>query len=144
MNTPFQLVLNELVSYWKAQQIILNNGLTTQQMQALEQVSQFNFEPDFKEYLSVANGFEDSGWDDNMFSFWSSDRILAELNNCHPEELICFADYCINLCSFGYQRGKEGIYIHYQHTEGLSLVANSLTEFICLYLINAADLLIDV
>jgi hypothetical protein len=141
MNPQF---LSEVISLWQKEGIQLNAGLTSQQIEVLEQSLSLPFKPDFKEYLKTANGFEDFDWDNAMFSFWSADRILEELGNCHPEELVCFADHCINLCSFGHHREKEGIYIHYQHTEGLFLVANSFTEFIRLYLVNPMDLLLDI
>jgi hypothetical protein len=144
MSTNSQPLLSEVISFWQKEGVRVNAGLTGLQIEALEQSLSVLFKPDFKEYLSAVNGFEDFDSDNALFSFWSADRMREELGTYHPEELVCFADHCINLCSFGYHREKEGIYIHYQHMEGLSLVANSFTEFIRIYLVDSMDLLLDI
>ncbi|SFQ82046.1 hypothetical protein SAMN04515668_4723 [Hymenobacter arizonensis] len=71
-----------------------------------------------------------------MFSFWSTERIAQEVDGSHPTELLCFADYCINLSSFGFSRHQNDprIYLHYQHEKGREAVADSFHDFLKIYL----------
>jgi hypothetical protein len=144
MHQDFSSSLNELLLFWKREKLALNPGISQGDLQVFEHALNFSFDEDFKRYMLQSNGLVDFEWDNNMFSFWSAKRIAQEAHDHHPPELICIADYCINLCSFGYHRHKTGIYIHYQTISGLVLVANSFTEFLKIYLANSDDLLIDV
>ena len=113
-----------------------NPGASPGAITALERAFGKPFEPAFTAYLGHTNGFKDFEWDDAMFSFWSAERILQELDDGHPAELFCFADHCINLGSFGYGREVKAptIYLHYQHADGFEAVADSFPDFLRRYL----------
>ncbi len=137
MSNTFPEKINTLISYWATQDLInLNEGASDDSILELEKDVGFTFEEDFKTYLKTANGFQNFDSDDHWISFWSIDRIREELNDHHPKELICFSDYSINLCSFGFHRKNKKVYIHYQTIEGFKFLADSFHEFIDLYLDN--------
>jgi hypothetical protein len=141
VDNDLRSLLSKLISAWDKDGLEVNKGISDYHIESLEKEVNYNFDVDFKEYLRQINGLEDFEWDKELFSFWSIDRIKSEYGDCHPLELICFADYNINVCSYGFNIQDRKVYSHYQHTEGLHFISNSFTEFIDLYL-NDSDCLV--
>jgi hypothetical protein len=139
----FQDILESVRVKWKTSGITCNPGASVAELRILEQAVDFTFDDAFGTYLRQINGFADFGWDETLFSFWSTTRIKEELNDCHPAELICFADYSINAGSFGFhrQQGDHGVYLHFQTVSGLWRVADSFSDLLQSYLLDPNSLL---
>ncbi|MEI9943262.1 MAG: hypothetical protein WDN26_03500 [Chitinophagaceae bacterium] len=127
--------LNKLIPHWTKQGVQLNTGISIDNLKQLEIDFSFSFDEDFYTYLTKVNGFEDFDSDEAWFSFWSQNRIQEENGDAsHPKEVIWFADYSINLCSFGFHKTDKKVYTHYQTIEGIECVTSSFSEFIDIYL----------
>lgn len=127
---------------WKDYGIACNPGTTEAELQTLEQATSFQFNATFSAYLRQMNGFVDFEWDGSLFSLWSTTRMVTELGD-HPDDLICFADYSINLGSFGFSCDQQDprIYLHYQAVSGRWVVADSFTDFLRRWLFEPDSLL---
>lgn len=143
MNPAFTDQLHKLVLHWTDQGIRLNSGIPDIVINKLESDLDISLNDEFKAYLKSINGFLNRGdLDNDLFSFWSDTRIIEENMNCrNSKDLICFADHSVNLCVFGFNREHGKIYIFFQKTNDKILIANSLSEFIDLYLKDAYLLL---
>lgn len=133
--------IEELMGVWKAAGIQINKGISANGINECEKAVDFTFAEDFRGYLMRMNGFRDFDSDQEWFSFWSTDRIQSELGDCHPLDLVCFADHSINLCTFGFHRKDKMVYIHYQHSDNVELVARTFTDFINTYSVESYQLL---
>lgn len=142
MDPSFQDTLDQVITTWKTHGVACNPGASDTLLAAFEEAMAFSCAPAFAAYLRRVNGFTDCDWDGAMFSFWSTERIAQEAADGHPAELLCFADHCINLCSFGFRRQNDpAIYLHYQHQEGIVAVADSFHDFLKRYLLDPYSLL---
>jgi len=135
----FNEKLKKLALQWKREPVKLNKGVSAQDIHRLETKVNFKFEEDFRAYLLEYNGFWDFDSDNEFFSFWSIERIEVELND-HPSNLMCFSDYCINLCSYGINLNDGKIYSHFQHQNKLHFISNTFSEFVDLYLFDSDEL----
>lgn len=127
--------LNRLILLWTKQGVQWNRGMPMAEVEKLGTHFGFLFDKDFLAYLAEVNGFEDSEWDKACFSFWSLNRMYEENGDAsHLKDVIWFADYMINLCSFGFHKVDGKVYTHYQAIDGIECVANSFSEFIDIYL----------
>ncbi|WP_207532445.1 hypothetical protein [Desertivirga arenae] len=135
--------LEELISHWDRKNIRLNSGIAYHTIRQFENEFEFSFEDDFFiDYLLRINGFEDFEWDENLFSFWSLDRMREENSDgYHSSDAIWFCDHSINLCSFGFSKTDNKIYTEYQTLGAFQPVASSFDEFIRLYLKDPNSLL---
>jgi hypothetical protein len=142
MDPSLQHTLDQVITSWKTHGVACNPGVSDTILLGFEQALAFSCDPAFAAYLRQVNGFTDFDWDEAMFSFWSTERIAQEAAHGHPAELLCFADHCINLGSFGFRRRNDPkIYLHYQHQEGIEAVADSFHDFLKIYLLDPFSLL---
>lgn len=141
MDNSFTNKIDELIAVWTNAGIQINKGITADEIASCEKALNFTFDEDFWLYLTKLNGFEDFDSDKAWFSFWSVDRIRKEYGDCHPLELVCFADHSINLCSYGFHKTDKKVYIHFQTIEGIEVVADTFTEFINTYSVDPYNLL---
>ena len=142
MDPSLQDILDQVITSWETQGVACNPGVSDANLFAFEQAMAFSCDPVFAAYLRRVNGFTDFDWDEVLFSFWSTERIAQEATDGHPAELLCFADHCINLGSFGFRRRNDSkIYLHYQHQEGFEAVADSFHDFLKIYLLDPFALL---
>lgn len=127
--------LIKLIPLWAEQGVQLNTGISINDLKQLEIDFAFSFDEDFHAYLKNVNGFMDFDSDEAWFSFWSQNRMQEEnSDDSHPKNVIWFADYSINLCSFGFHKVDRKVYTHYQTIEGIECVASSFSEFIEMYM----------
>ena len=135
MSALFSDTLAQVLTCWRIQGVVCNPGASPEAVRALEQLFGQPFEPAFTAYLYQANGFAGGDWDQDLFSFWSTERIVEEVAS-QPPALLCFADYCINLGSFGFLRDGNDpkIYLHYQTAAYFEAVADSFHDFLIRYL----------
>lgn len=140
MDPSLQDTLDHVITSWKTQELAYNPGVTDQVLLAFEKATAFSCDPAFAAYLRRVNGVANFAWDDALFSFWSTERILQEVaDGYQPADLLCFADHCISACVFGFHRRRndQKIYRHHQHQEGLEVVADSFLDFLRIYLQNS-------
>lgn len=142
MSLPVQDPVAHTLACWKTQGVAYNAGASAGALLAVEHALATALDPAFAAYLRRANGMVDFDWDAALFSFWSTTRIVQELGSGHPAQLLCFADHCINLCSFGYRRGHPDptIYRHYQHEHAFAAIADSFADFLRRYLLDPGAL----
>jgi len=133
--------VEKVIFQWNNVGVELNEGASQEDIEQFEIELDFRFEDDFKTYLFIANGFKDYASDDDLFSFWSLDRIKTELLHPHPDQLICFADYCICLSNFGFNREDGKIYSFFEHHTKLYLVAENFQDLLETYIKNSDDLI---
>lgn len=134
--------LEYLIQFWLNQNIKLNVGNDIIDIEIIEKEFTYLFDDDFKTYLLKLDGFVENEWDFEMISFWSVEKMRSEnLDNYHPSSLLCFADYSINVCSFGFNKMDRKIYTHFQGSNELIFIADSFSEFVDIYINNSLDLI---
>ena len=123
------------LSLFKRWEIKIAKGASVQELKELEQSTNFVFPSDFKEYYSLSNGFLD--WDmANAFTLWPTERIISEYRddyNINPD-FITIADYLINCHSYGYIKGKEGIFKDYDE---VNPICKNFNEFLGLLITDS-------
>jgi hypothetical protein len=143
MKNLFKLAYEKLISHCNDKAIQINRAATTEEIETLERDLGIGFPADFKEYLSVMNGFSDYEWDDDMISFWSLGRI-RERHSRYPSELVVVADYSFECCTWGFYGRDEKVYITYDLVDyAPKPVTNSFSEFLDLYLTDKNKVFID-
>jgi hypothetical protein len=102
---------------------------------------------DFKDLYKVCNGTSD--WDDISFIFYGVGRLITmgsrfSLGENHPlRNVVIFADYMDESWWYGVNLTEEGYKIGIISSGNkFKIIANSLTEFIHLYL-SESDMLSD-
>lgn len=134
-NQNFIFKLDTLITHWTNEGIKMNSGISQNAIRVFENEFGICFEDTFNTYLTRSDGFVDFESDQEWFSFWSIDRMKKEnTDNSHPQCVVWFSDYSINLCSFGFHKTDKKIYVHFQHIDGIECVANTFSEFIDVYL----------
>lgn len=94
-------LLIKLNILWNDESIMLNTGLTEDQINSFEKEIDYSLNNDYKEFLKCWKVYEDFDIDKNMLSFWSIKKIKEETPH-HPSNIRWFSDYFINLCNFGF------------------------------------------
>lgn len=124
------LRLNKIKEEWTNENIKLNPPSTSESIKATEEIIDFLFPDDFKEFYLQMDGFVDWDWTKNMFSIWPLARILEEYHNESDKNFIAFADYLINAIQFGFVKGKDGVF---KNTGEIpELIADTFSEAIAL------------
>ncbi|WP_374464873.1 SMI1/KNR4 family protein [Chryseobacterium sp.] len=132
------LRIDKIKEKWANESIKLNPPATPEAIKAVEEIIDFQFPDDFREFYLNLDGFADSDWTKNMFSIWSLSRILEEYHHEKNKSFIVFADYLINSHHIGFVKGKKGVFKNYGEVP--ELIADTFSEAILL--INSdADIL---
>lgn len=143
MKNLLKLRCEKLIRQCNDKFIQVNEGATAEEIETLERDLGIGFPADFKEYLSLMNGFVDYEWDDDMIAFWSLNRI-RDRHSRYPPEFIVVADYLIECCTWGFYSGDEKVYITYDSAGyAPKPVANSFSAFLDLYLTDKSSVFID-
>ncbi|MBB6331828.1 hypothetical protein HNP24_002778 [Chryseobacterium sediminis] len=95
---------------WAGENIKLSPPATADSVKATEEIIDFQFPDDFKEFYLQLDGFADWDWTKNMFSIWPLARILEEYHSESDKNFIVFADYLINSHHLGFVKGKKGVF----------------------------------
>lgn len=101
---------DEIISQWQSEHIELNASVTSDQINAAEQMLNFTFPDQFKQLYMKANGFINYDWMSNMFSIWPLERIIEEYLSSTNKQFIAFADFLIGSQWIGFMTDREGIY----------------------------------
>jgi hypothetical protein len=102
------------LTQWREDEVKLNPPATAADFEKAEVVLNFNFPDDFKALYTAVNGFEDCDWQKHMFSFWSLDRIIEEINE--QSDFIGFCDFLLMSNVICFKRGSQGIFREYPST----------------------------
>ncbi|MGE8533687.1 MAG: SMI1/KNR4 family protein [Chryseobacterium sp.] len=87
-----QLRIDTIKETWVSENIKLSPPATTEDIKAVEEILDFQFPDDCKEFYLKLDGFADWDWTKNMFSIWPLARILEEYHNESDKSFIVFAD----------------------------------------------------
>lgn len=129
------LRIDKIKEKWASENIKLSPPATRKAIKAVEEIIDFHFSDDFKEFYLNLDGFADWDWTKNMFSIWPLARILEEYHNENDKSFIVFADYMINAHHIGFVKGKNGIF---KNTDEMPVkIANTFSEAIFLILTDA-------
>lgn len=104
------LRIDKIKETWASENIKLSQPATSESIKATEEILEFQFPDDFKEFYLQLDGFADWDWTKNMFSIWPLARTLEEYHNENDKSFIVFADYLINAIQFGFVKGKDGVF----------------------------------
>lgn len=104
------LHIDKIKEKWTNENIKLSPPATPESIKTAEEMIDFHFPDDFKEFYLKLDGFEDWDWTKNMFSIWPLARILEEYHNENDKSFIVFADYLINAHHIGFVKGKNGVF----------------------------------
>lgn len=127
-----------IINKWINENIKLNLPATPESIKAAEEIINFRFSDDFKEFYLKLDGFTDWDWTKNMFSIWPLARTLEGYHNESDKNFIVFADYLINSHHIGFVKGKKGVFKNTGNTP--ELIAETFSEAI--FLISSdADIL---
>ncbi|MDN3691302.1 SMI1/KNR4 family protein [Chryseobacterium tructae] len=130
--------IEKIKETWANQNIKLSPPATEESIKATEEMINFPFPDDFKEFYLQLDGFLDWDWTRNMFSIWPLARIQEEYHNQTDKNFIVFADYLINSIQMGFMKGKKGVFKNYDETP--EWIADTFSE--ALFLIDSdADIL---
>ncbi|WP_160136057.1 SMI1/KNR4 family protein [Chryseobacterium sp. c4a] len=130
--------IEKLKETWASENIKLSPPATEESIKVTEEIIQFQFPDDFKEFYLQMDGFMDWDWTKNMFSIWPLARIQEEYHNETDKSFIIFADYLINSHHIGFLKGEKGIFKNCGETP--ELIADTFSE--ALFLIDSdADIL---
>ncbi|MCD9617236.1 SMI1/KNR4 family protein [Chryseobacterium gleum] len=132
------LRIDKIKEKWANESIKLSPPATPEAIKAVEEIIDFQFPDDFREFYLNLDGFADWEWTKNMFSIWPLSRILMEYHHEKNKSFIVFADYLINAHHIGFVKGKNGIF---KNTDEMPVkIADTFSEAI--FLINTdADIL---
>ncbi|SDJ57390.1 SMI1/KNR4 family protein [Chryseobacterium jejuense] len=132
------MLTETIIKNWTNENINLNPPATRTAIKVTEEILEFQFPDDFKEFYLQLDGFVDWDWTKNMFSIWPLARILEEYHNESDKSFIVFADYLINAHQIGFMKGKDGVFKNTGETP--ELITDTFSETI--FLINSdADIL---
>ncbi len=129
--------IDQAISFWQEKGIKLNTGLSKNEIAEFEKLLNYSFPQEFIELYQKVNGFEDFGWNNEMFSLWSLDRVLKEYQESNVENYIGFSDYLINSHQLGFLKEDNRIYKNYDFSNP---IADNFKEVIAL--INSNSVLI--
>lgn len=125
---------DQVIDIWISQGIELKNGLSIDKISNFEKLLNFEFPKDFTELYLKVNGFENSDWNENMFSLWSLDRIFKEYQEECDTNYIGFCDYLINSHTIGFFKTDKGVFKNYNQIQP---IANTFKEGIELIISNS-------
>ncbi len=125
---------DKVISIWNSKGIMLEKGVSVEEISELERLLDFRFPKDFVQLYTKANGFKALDWDENMFSFWPLDRILEEYQKDGDTNYIGFCDFLINSHSIGFFKTDEGIFKSYDQIQP---IGNTFKEGIELIISNS-------
>lgn len=132
------LRIDKIKETWTSENIKLSPPATPELIQKTEEIIEFQFPNDFKEFYLQLDGFVDWDWTKNMFSIWPLARIQEEYHHENDKSFIVFADYLINAIQFGFVKGKHGVFKNSSETH--EWIADTFSEAI--FLISSdADIL---
>ncbi|GEN72938.1 SMI1/KNR4 family protein [Chryseobacterium lathyri] len=132
------LPIDKIKDAWTSENIKLNPPATPESIKATEEMINFQFPDDCKEFYLKLDGFVDWDWTKNMFSIWPLARILENYHNESDKSFIVFADYLINSHHIGFVKGKSGVFKNIAETP--EHIADTFSEAI--FLIHSdADIL---
>ncbi|MFP3833076.1 SMI1/KNR4 family protein [Chryseobacterium sp. SIMBA_028] len=127
-----------MIKLWADQNIKLSPPATIDSIKATEEMIDFQFPNDCKQFYLKLDGFADWDWTKNMFSVWPLTRILEAYPNESNKNFIVFADYLINSHHIGFVKGQKGVFKN--SGAAPELIAETFLE--ALFLINSdADIL---
>ncbi|MEJ5105073.1 SMI1/KNR4 family protein [Chryseobacterium sp. MYb328] len=104
------ILTDNIINNWITEDIKLSPPATAHSIKATEEIIDFQFPDDCKEFYLKLDGFIDWDWTKNMFSIWPLARIQEEYHNESDKSFIVFADYLINAIQFGFVKGKDGVF----------------------------------
>ncbi len=102
--------IDTIIQQWINEDIKLSPPATAHSIKATEEIIDFQFPDDCKEFYLKLDGFIDWGWTKSMFSIWPLAKIQEEYQNESDKNFIVFADYLVNAIQFGFVKGKEGVF----------------------------------
>ncbi|GAA4333901.1 SMI1/KNR4 family protein [Flaviaesturariibacter amylovorans] len=130
----FAQKLLTLILQWEAASMPLQPGASPFAISAAEALIGYRFEDDFRAYLAAVNG-SGQELDAEMFAFWSLDEIRANnTSGYYPTDHVWFADYFMNIFSYGFSRADGGIYIALEGKRVIDRLTGSFAGFLDLYL----------
>ena len=130
--------IDKIIDQWTSKKIKISPPSTIDAIKVTENILNFQFPDDFKEFYLKLDGFADWDWTENMFSIWPLARIVEEYNNESNKNFIVFADYLINSHQYGFKKDQTGIFKNY--AEQPEFLTETFAETI--YLISSdADIL---
>ncbi len=121
--------INQVISDWASDGVILQRGITVSEIFNTEELLGFKFPQDFIDLYLKINGFEEFGWNKNMFSLWSLDKIEQEYNESGDTNYIGFCDFLLNSHSIGFLKAEAGCFKNYNQ---ILPIANTFKEAITL------------
>ncbi|MFB6456593.1 hypothetical protein ACE38W_15080 [Chitinophaga sp. Hz27] len=98
-----------LIHYWRSEQVQLNNGTLIEMISEAEEILHFRFPGEFKELYLQMDGFAAIG-KGLPFSMWSIDRILYE-HAPTGGSFIGFAELLQHPVVLGFKMHTTGIYL---------------------------------
>lgn len=102
--------IQEVVSKWKTEGVKTNNGASLAEIGALEQILDFKFPDDFRDFYLAIDGFKDLDWQEHMFYFWPLNRITEEFNESTDKNFIGFCDFLLASHYIGFKKNETGIF----------------------------------
>ncbi|TZG00108.1 SMI1/KNR4 family protein (plasmid) [Chryseobacterium panacisoli] len=130
--------VDTIINKWINENIKLNLPAAPESIKAAEEIINFRFPDDFKEFYLKLDGFTDWDWTKNMFSIWPLARTLEEYHNESDKNFIVFADYLINAHHIGFVKGKKGVFKNCGEIP--ELIADTFSEAV-FHIISDADIL---
>ncbi len=105
--------IETIIDQWKSEGIKLNPPSNLEAIKVAEEILDFQFPLDFKEFYLKHDGLDIST---NLIGIWPLTRIIYVFQKEYIKEcknFITFADFNINSNAIGYIKCLNGIYKHY-------------------------------
>ena len=142
MERPATAIYQRLRDAWASAGASVNDGATSDAIARLESKRNIRLPAEFRDYLAVANGMEDSSMDDGLISFHSLDVIDREWIRYESESPDCvnipFANWSLDAHWYGLRASRDGDEMGVWFLDGTHSwrLAPSFREFVEMYLLD--------
>ncbi|UIR56449.1 SMI1/KNR4 family protein [Sphingobacterium sp. SRCM116780] len=144
------LVINQLVEFWKKQNIIIYTK-TKQEIDNIEKNNSLILPNDFKEFYERVNGMQNfypNEIDDEGFLFYPIEAIISaekESEKCDikdKDKIFIFSEYMHKSWLYGFEVKEDGSYLIgiIPDDKTFKPIVKSLEEFLELYIENSSKL----
>lgn len=129
-------IYNRVLEFWNADQVSLVQSLDYDATVELFHAAGLNPAEDFTKFYSVVGGMTDFETDLDLWSYWSIDKIIAEIAE-YPREGIPFGDWSIHShihVARAETSARSSVWVDYFSGDEAEKVADSLDDFLDRYL----------
>ena len=105
--------IDNIIKEWTNNSIKFQDGASLELILNTEQIIDFIFPEQVREFYLRVNGFSDWEYNENLFSIWSLERILKEYSENDDKMFVGFSDFLINSYWIGFIKGQDGIFKSY-------------------------------